>query len=145
MLPLSITLISAVVVQLACQAFKVILYSIRDRKFSPEYFVSAGGIPSSHTALVTALSVSLGLWNGFGSEIFAVACVFSLIVVYDAFRLRGAVEQHARALNRLAALHPELSMGRLSEMVGHSVGEIAAGVVTGGVFSVFVYLIARKL
>jgi acid phosphatase family membrane protein YuiD len=144
-LPLSVTLISSVIVQLACQAFKVILYSIRDRKLSLSYFISAGGMPSAHSAFVTALSVSVGLWNGFDSDLFAVSVVFSLIVIYDAIRLRGAVAQHARALNRLAAGHPEAKLGRLTEMVGHSIGEIMAGLVAGGGFALLTYLIFARL
>ncbi len=140
-----IILASAVVVQVACQAFKVVLYSIRDRKLTLSYFVSAGGMPSAHSAFVTALSVSVGLWNGFTSDLFAVSCVFSLIIVYDAFRLRGTVQHHARVLKKLVSLHPEAGEGELTEMVGHTLGEIAAGILTGGGFAVLVYLAASAL
>ncbi len=140
-----IILASAVVVQVACQAFKVVLYSIRDRRLDLSYFVSAGGMPSAHSAFVTALSVSVGLWDGFGSDLFAVSCVFSLIIVYDAFRLRGTVQHHARVLKKLAALHPEVEAGELTEMVGHSLAEIAAGIIVGGGFAVLVFLAAAAL
>jgi acid phosphatase family membrane protein YuiD len=140
-----IILASAVVVQVACQAFKVVLYSIRDRKLSLSYFVSAGGMPSAHSAFVTALSVSVGLWNGFGSDLFAVSCVFSLIIVYDAFRLRGTVQHHARVLKKLASLHPQVGAEELTEMVGHTLGEIAAGILVGGGFAVLVYLAAAAI
>jgi acid phosphatase family membrane protein YuiD len=140
-----IILASAVVVQVACQAFKVVLYSVRDRQLRLSYFVSAGGMPSAHSAFVTALSVSVGLWNGFGSDLFAVSCVFSLIIVYDAFRLRGTVQHHARVLKKLVSLHPEVEAGELTEMVGHSLGEIAAGILVGGGFAVLVYMAAAAL
>jgi len=130
--PLSTSLLVAVAVQLACQAFKVVLYSIRDRKMGFRYFLTAGGMPSAHSAFVTALSVSIGMGSGFGSDVFAVACVFSLIVMYDAVRLRGTVEQHARALQGLLARHPEVSAGKLTEMIGHSPAEVAVGVLAGG-------------
>ena len=79
-LPLSVSLVSAVVVQVACQAFKVVFYSIRERRLAFSRFISAGGMPSAHAAFVTSLSVSVGLWNGVRSDVFAVACVFSLII-----------------------------------------------------------------
>jgi acid phosphatase family membrane protein YuiD len=125
-------LLTAVAVQLACQAFKVVFYSIRERRLSLSWFVSAGGMPSAHSALVTALAVSIGLRDGVGSGVFAVACVFSLITIYDALRLRGAVEHHARALERLAEKHPDVRIGELNTRLGHTLPEIAAGILAGG-------------
>ena len=131
-------LATTLAVQILCQAFKVLLYSLRERRFAPEYFVSAGGFPSAHSAFVTALSVSVGLRSGFGSDLFAVAFVFSVIVIYDAYRLRGEVEKQARLLNRLTErLHPG-EHPRLSEMVGHTLPEILAGVATGAGLGVLV-------
>jgi hypothetical protein len=144
-LPLSVSLISAVVVQLACQAFKVVLYSVRERRFAFSWFFSAGGMPSAHSAFVTSLAVSVGLWNGFGSELFAVACVFAIIIIYDAWRLRGAVAHHARVLSRLAAAHPDLQEGPINVNIGHSLPEIFVGILTGGGFAVVVYLVIRTM
>jgi hypothetical protein len=143
--PLSASLATAVIVQVACQAFKVVLYSIRDKRLNLRYFLSAGGMPSAHSAFVTALTVSIGLWNGFDSELFAVACVFSTIVIYDAYRLRGTVERHARALQALLARHPEVSAGGLTDMVGHTPVEIAVGIAAGGGFASLVFLALRQL
>ena len=135
-----LTIVIAVSVQLACQLFKFVLYSVRDRKLSFHYLVTAGGIPSAHSAFVTALSVSIGIRHGFASDLFAVACVFSAIVIYDAFRLRGHVQQHAKLINRylLAGTDAE----PVSEMVGHSPGEIAAGLILGGGVAAIVALLA---
>ncbi len=143
--PLSASLVTAVIVQVACQAFKVLLYSIREKKPNLRYFLSAGGMPSAHSAFVTALSVSIGLWNGFDSELFAVACVFSAIVMYDAYRLRGTVERHARLLRELLAKHPDVSAVGLTDMVGHTPAEIAVGIAAGGGFAVLVFLLLRQL
>ncbi len=129
-IPLS--LLTAVAIQLLCQAFKVVFYSVRERRLSLSWFVSAGGMPSAHSALVTALSVSVGLRDGWGSAAFCVACVFSLITIYDAFRLRGAVEQHARVLSLLLARHPEVDAPPLRMKLGHTAPEIVAGIVVGG-------------
>lgn len=129
-------LVTAVAVQVFCQLFKLVYYSVRDQKLTLSYLVTAGGIPSAHSAFVTALGVAVGLRNGFDSDVFAVAFVFGAIVVYDAYRLRGHVEQHAKVINerilRPAGAKP------LSEMVGHSVTEIVTGIAFGGGVSALV-------
>ena len=137
-MPVAVPLLVAVTVQILCQIFKVVAYSIRDHRFSPHYFTTAGGMPSSHSAFVTALAVSVGIARGFDSELFAVAFVFSAIVIYDAYRLRGHVESQAEVLNRLQREFPVEEQTKLSEMVGHSVGEIIAGIAVGGIFAVVV-------
>ena len=129
---LPVGLLTAVAVQVACQAFKVVFYSIREKRADLSWFVSAGGMPSAHSAFVTALTVSVGLWDGFGSSAFAVACVFSVITIYDALRLRGAVEHHARILALLAAKHPDVQTGPINTRLGHTLPEIVAGIITGG-------------
>ncbi len=139
-LPLSISLITAVGVQLACQLFKVVFYSIKRRALSISYFFTAGGMPSAHSAMVSALSLSIGLWSGFDSEVFAVSCVLALIVIYDAIRLRGAVQRHAEALKALSRLHPEAEIGELNQMIGHTIGEIVAGIIAGAGAAGVVYL-----
>ena len=144
-LPLSISLVSAVAVQIACQVCKVVIYSFKEKRLALSYFISAGGMPSAHSAFVAALSVSVGMWNGFGSELFAVSCVFSVIIVFDAWRLRGAVEHHARVLTMLAARHPELRTGPINVHVGHTPGEILVEVAAGGGFAVLAYLVVHLL
>lgn len=142
-LPLSVSLLTAVGVQVACQAFKVILYSVRERRPAFSWFISAGGMPSAHCAFVTALSVSVGLWSGFGSDIFAVACVFSVIIIYDSWRLRGAVQHHAKALARISRANRRLKLGPLNENIGHSIAEIAAGTAAGGALAAGVFFLIR--
>ena len=136
-------LLTAAAAQVLCQLFKVVFYSIRARRFIPRYFVSPGGNPSAHSAFVTALSVAVGMRGGFFSDIFAVCFVFSAIVIYDAFRLRGAVEQHAKLLNRLAARNLPGEHKALSEMVGHNLTEIFTGIASGGIFSFLVMSLFR--
>ncbi len=130
---------TALGVQLFSQLLKTVFYSIRDRRFTPSYFVSAGGIPSAHAAFVAALSVAIGVRNGFASDLFAVAAVFSAIVIYDAYRLRGHVQHHARIINE-RILEPTGEQP-ISEMVGHSLPQIIAGMVLGGGVSLFVTLL----
>jgi acid phosphatase family membrane protein YuiD len=130
-------LVVALIAQISAQAFKVVLYSVTERRFAIDRFVNAAGIPSAHTAFVTALAAAIGLRNGITSDIFAVTFVFAAIVVYDSFRLRGHVQHHAEVLNRL--MKPRLDVqtdrdaakGVVSEHVGHTIPEVAAGIVWG--------------
>ena len=138
----SLPLIVAILSQVSAQLFKVILYSVTERRFAVDRFTNAGGIPSAHTAFVTAVAATIGLQRGVASDIFAVATVFAAIVIYDSFRLRGHVQRHAEVLNRLlaprrAAAGSEGSRddASLSEHVGHSFPEVVAGVVWGLMFA----------
>ena len=100
-------------------------------------------MPSSHSAFVTALCVSVGLRNGFNSEIFAVAFVFAAIIVYDAYRLRGTVQHHSHILRRLIRTLPENEREEVELMVGHTVPEILVGVAVGGGFAVGVFYLLK--
>jgi len=132
-------LVTAVAVQVFCQLFKLVYYSARDRKLTLAYLVTAGGIPSAHSAFVTALGVAIGLRNGFDSDVFAITFVFGAIVVYDAYRLRGHVQRHAQVINE-RILRPA-GEKPLSEMVGHSIPEIVTGIVFGGVSALVTLLV----
>jgi acid phosphatase family membrane protein YuiD len=136
----SLPLIISILSQLSAQLFKVVLYSVAERRLALDRFLSAGGIPSAHTAFVTALAASIGLQNGLTSDLFALAFVFAAIVIYDSFRLRGHVQRHAEVLNRLLAPRRDAldSSGSesLSEHIGHTIPEVGAGLVWGLMFAV---------
>ena len=136
-------LVVALVAQFGCQIFKVGYYWIIRGRFDPRWLSSAGGMPSAHAAFVVALTVFVGLRSGFGSELFAVSAVFASIVVYDAYRLRGTVERHARVLQALVAAHPDVEAEELHDMVGHTIPEIAVGIAAGGAVAVAAWLILR--
>ncbi|MBN2534161.1 MAG: divergent PAP2 family protein [Spirochaetales bacterium] len=142
-IPLSISLISALIVEVLSQISKFISYSIKDKAINIKYLFTTGGMPSSHSAFVTALSVSIGLWNGFQSDLFAISFVFSAVIVHDAFRLRGSVQAHARILNKFMSLLPEKERVQVEEMIGHSLPEIIAGVIFGGIIAGAVYVLIK--
>jgi len=131
-LPLSPLLSASIGIQIACQVFKVVYYSLREGKLNGWYFFSAGGIPSAHAAFVSSLTLGIGLRAGFDSDLFSVAFVFTAIVIYDAFRLRGAVETHAKLLNRLTSRYFPEEHRSLNERIGHTLGEILGGILVGG-------------
>jgi hypothetical protein len=141
---LALPFVTAIACQLLSQAFKVVYYSIAERRPAFERFVHAGGIPSAHTAFVSALTTSIALRSGVGSDLFSVSLVFSLIVVYDSFRLRGNVQRHAETLNAIRDRIPDAfeELGpRLTETIGHSIAEVIAGIVWGVGFALVVQYI----
>ncbi len=123
-----VSIIVALVVQQLCQIIKFVIYSIRDRRINFHYLTSSGGMPSAHSAFVTALCVSVGVRSGIGSEGFAVAAVLAFIVIHDAFRVRGALQD---VIHILKADHPQEdhAAAKLPETVGHNSREIIAGIV----------------
>lgn len=142
------SLLTAVSAQVACQLFKVLRASFRLRRLEPGPFVHTGGMPSAHSAFVTALTTAVGLSAGFDSDVFAVSTVFSLIVIYDALRLRGEVARHATILTRLvrSAVFGEelLEGGPLNEAAGHSLAEISAGLVVGVAWALGVWALGVR-
>ncbi len=94
-----------------------------------------GGMPSSHSALVVALTTAIGRVEGVASSTFALALVFSGVVMYDAAGVRRAAGRTAAALNQLIDdlvthrdLHPQ---ERLLELLGHTPIEVLAGAALG--------------
>jgi hypothetical protein len=91
----------ALLASVLAQAIKLILAYVRSGKLNLRVLVETGGMPSSHAALVTALSVGVGLEEGWDSLLFAATMVFALVVMYDAAGIRQAAGKQARVLNRL--------------------------------------------
>lgn len=127
----SASLIVAVAVQLGCQVFKVIAGSARSRSFAWRRMFAAGGMPSSHTAFVATLSTAIALRAGVASDLFAIACVFSVVIIYDTIRVRGAIQLNSDALRQVVAPMPEASRPAASHDVGHSIPEVIAGLLIG--------------
>lgn len=137
----SYSLIMGVIVHIACQVFKVIFYSLKNKRLGFHYLLSAGGMPSTHSAFTATVSLSLGLTRGFDSEYFAIAAALTAIVVYDAFRLRGAVQTHSNILLKLAAKLPKKEREKIPLMVGHTFGEIVVGLVIAAAASAAGFLV----
>lgn len=116
------------------QAIKLLVELVRNHRLDLRYFVSAGGMPSAHSALVTALTTAVARHDGAGSSTFAIAAVFAAVVMYDAAGLRQAVSIQARILNRMLDelfTQHAFSEQRLRELIGHTPVEVAAGFALG--------------
>ena len=83
------------------QLFKVIWDLVETRKFNFKRILGAGGMPSSHTGVVTSLAAMIGKTQGFTSPIFALSIIFAFIVMYDAAGVRRAAGKQAALLNKL--------------------------------------------
>ena len=135
----------SILVHIICQLFKLVFYSLKNKRFKISYFFSPGGMPSTHTAFSSTLTISLGLIKGFNSAYFAIAFVFSAVVVYDSLRLRGAVQLHAEILKKLMKLLPEKKRSNIPQMVGHTLSEIIVGIIVALVFSLGFYYLFGSL
>lgn len=126
--------IAAVLSGVIAQALKVVIELARTRRFNILRILDNGGMPSSHTALVTTLTVGVGVFAGVDSSLFSVTLVFSLYFVFEAAGLRQEVGKQARVLNdlvdELRATH-HIDRSRLKELVGHTWGEVFGGLVLG--------------
>lgn len=92
------------------------------------YFARSGGMPSGHAASFTALTWYLGLSVGFASQIFALAVATWAIILYDATHVRYAVGEQGKALNEVLSKEGK---SELPVVEGHTLGQVAAGVVIG--------------
>ncbi len=122
------------VVWFCIQSFKVIYELVVTKKFNFKRILGAGGMPSSHTAVVTTISTMIGRFEGFDTSIFALAVIFSLVVMYDAAGVRRAAGKQARLLNKIIET-PGLSsvqvQEKLVEVLGHTPLQVLVGAIIG--------------
>ncbi len=127
-------LITSIVAWLAAQISKTIYELIRQRELRLSRLVSSGGMPSSHSALVTALATATGRVLGVSSAGFAITVVLASIVMYDAAGVRRAVSIQARILNQMIDEafqgHP-FAEKRLRELIGHTPIQVFVGGLLG--------------
>ncbi|MBR1813355.1 MAG: divergent PAP2 family protein [Lachnospiraceae bacterium] len=130
-------LIAGILGWAAAQALKTIIYTIMNRSFNAERLVGDGGMPSAHSATVTAIAVSAGMIYGFGSFEFAISAILAIIVMHDAMGVRRVTGKQSEVINELmdifVAEHPEemLTDEKLKELVGHTPLQVAAGFLLG--------------
>jgi len=127
-------LLAAAIAWLVAQVSKTIFELIQQRKLILSRLVSSGGMPSSHTALVTGMATATGRMMGVNSATFAIAVVLASIVMYDAAGVRRAVSIQARILNQMIDEafqgHP-IAEKRLRELIGHTPIQVFVGAILG--------------
>ena len=137
-------LIAGISAWLVAQVIKTILYAIINKKMRWERMVGDGGMPSGHSATVTAVCVMSALLCGFGSFEFAISGILAIIVCHDAMGVRQQAGKHAVVLNELIKAFQELSSDdlpetKLKEFVGHTPIQVMAGILVGALDSVLLY------
>jgi acid phosphatase family membrane protein YuiD len=133
------SLLIAGIVQVLCQLFKMVFYSLKEKKFKLDLIATTGGMPSSHSAFVSALTAAVALTKGLNSDFFAISFVFAVIVIFDSFRLRGTVQQHSILLKKIYSKLPDTEHIDIPQKIGHSVPEILAGMITGISLAILLY------
>jgi len=136
------TALAALAAMVVAQAVKLINFKIRKGKWNFELLKSNGGWPSSHTAVVTALTCTIGFFEGIDNYFFAIAVTFSIITIHDAMGVRYEASKHARFLNILSKKIDfkeleEFKATQLKESLGHTFGEVFGGVVVGILVALF--------
>lgn len=141
----NIPLMAALTGIVFAQVIKVPIRLIFTKEFIPNLIFSTGGMPSSHTAAVTALTTSIGLIEGFDTTLFAASFVFSVIIMFDASGVRRQAGKHAALLNELVRdiqyfareardWHRKEEYEKrleLKELLGHKPIEVFFGAISG--------------
>ena len=127
-------LIVPFVTWLCIQAFKVIWDLVTIKQFNFKRIVGAGGMPSSHSAVVVAITTMIGRSQGTTSPIFALSLIFALVVMYDACGVRRAAGKQAHILNEIVntkGLSTVEVNEKLEELIGHSPRQVTVGALIG--------------
>ena len=118
---------------LLCQLLKLVIESIKNKKLSFKRFIGgSGGIPSSHTTLITSITTLIGLDSNFKGPVFGLSLVGLYIICYDATHVRREVEKHSRLLNKIANQS-------FKEELGHNFLEVLAGLLFGIIVTIILY------
>lgn len=122
------------------QLFKFIYDLVKSKKFNFKRLMQAGGMPSSHSGVVISLTTMIGKNVGINSPLFAVALIFSFIVMYDAAGVRRAAGKQAKLLNKIVE-KPGLTSLQVSERLVEVLGHTPVQVIVGAAIGVIVGLL----
>jgi acid phosphatase family membrane protein YuiD len=129
---------------LIAQILKIPMEYLRSRRWLWTMVFAAGGMPSSHSALMVAATLAVGLYYGFDNPLFALGVAITMIVTYDAAGVRRQAGMHAERINVLfdELLHGHLwSEEDLREVLGHTPLEVAGGILLGLIVATVQWLI----
>lgn len=128
-------LLCSVAAWFAAQLIKIIIKAVIEKKLDLSLIMSSGGMPSSHSATVCALCVAVAKLFTLSSPEFAIASVFSFIVMYDAAGVRRAAGEHAKIINRIvqdiANGNNQYMEKNLKELIGHTPLQVSMGALLG--------------
>jgi hypothetical protein len=151
----NIPLLSSLFAIIFAQFVKIPIHFIATKKIDWSLFTSTGGMPSSHSAAVSALTTAIGFESGLDSPLFAASTVFAIIVMFDATGIRYQAGQQAVIINQLRKdfqvfvneakgwinKNEEEKIQELKTLLGHRPSEVFFGSLTGILISVIIYTI----
>jgi len=138
-------LLSAIIAWLLAQIIKVMGEYITLKRWNWVLLFRAGGMPSSHSAMVSAAALSVGLYIGFDQPVFALSSILAMIVIYDATGIRRETGRQAVLINTMIedlAKGKLAQVDRLKEVLGHTPGEAVLGTLLGVVIALVVWILA---
>lgn len=149
--PLEVSIIALFLAQFLKLPIQYVMY----KKWYPSVIFSTGGMPSSHCAFVSALTIAIGLTEGIGSPFFAISFVMAGVIIHDSIGIRREAGKHATILNtmrhELSTIFEELSKGdkkdktvvenKLKELLGHEPIEALTGTLLGVLVALAAYFI----
>ena len=124
------------------QILKVLIAAIKEKRFDFRWLIGTGGMPSSHSAAVSALATAVGLAVGFDSILFVIALVFAVIVILDAQGVRRATGKQAEVLNKMLEdiyWKHRIQEDRLKELLGHAPIEVFVGIAAGIILTLLLW------
>ena len=126
-------LVSSLLAWAAAQIIKTILYAAVHRQIDIHRLFGDGGMPSGHSATVTAMATTAALEYGLDSPIFAITAIFGIVVMHDAMGVRREAGKHAEVLNNLiASLNQDVPPEEaLKEFLGHTPLQVCFGALLG--------------
>jgi acid phosphatase family membrane protein YuiD len=136
---------------LVAQLTKIVINGIVTKKFDIERLVGDGGMPSGHSATVTAMALMTGFRLGFDNPIFGIAMIFAIVVMHDATGVRQEAGKHARSIIELTEIFneyllehdEEVKLEKLKTLVGHTPLQVVCGAGVG-IIVVVLYLVITK-
>ena len=132
-------IISGVLGVFIAQGLKVLTNYVKTKQIDYSLLTNTGGMPSSHSAGVSAMTTSVGLISGTDSVVFAVSCGYALVVMHDAAGLRKNAGEIARIVNQIIKdfykSDIKTKSAQLKELLGHTPIEVIAGFILGVVIS----------
>ena len=145
-------IISAVIANILAQVLKPLFFYLRSGELDLSLIFESGGFPSSHTSLVTALTLSYGYLSNFQSQYFFISLVFSLTVIYDAANVRYYAGQNIKMTKQLikdievltkTTLSNPVYQQKIKEVLGHKWVEVVGGLLIGFVTASILFLFIR--
>ena len=139
-------LIAGLIAWLLAQVIKIPLDFLRTRKWNWSLLLTTGGMPSSHSSLMTATTLAIGLYHRFNNPLFALGVALTMIVTYDAAGVRQQAGIQAQRINllfdELLRGHP-INQKDLREVIGHTPLEVAGGILLGLIVATSQWLVWR--